>query len=306
MTGAEVLRVILRDFGLVSREDMRRGAFAQRRHAAAARHARRLPAVARRRSTRTRSSSSTRRRACRRRCSTRSHADGAYEQDGQRLLQIVLCGQPLLLEHAQDRADVRAERAHHAPRRADAAARRPKSRPTSSTGSRSPAAPTPSTFEPDALRLVAELSRGLPRRDQRAVRSRAAGRPHRRRERSITPRDSVKRAARVARRRAPTARRPRRRAADAPSRRRRRDDPHDVGSRDEPSLSADVAGDWPRSRRGSSRARRGGARATAATRAVCVSAMAGAFAGRSRPRRPSAIAALAATDARAERRTDDC
>jgi general secretion pathway protein A len=162
MSDAEVLRVILRDFGLVSRDEIRKGAFA---HADTPQLLDTLEGF------------------LRSLISLNSYAVvlideaqnlppkvidqirvlGSFEQDGQRLLQIVLVGQPSLVTMLESE-----------PMRAtnDRISRRIALTPLESTevdgyirhrlaiaGSKDGV-----TFQPEAVRLVGELSHGLPRR----------------------------------------------------------------------------------------------------------------------------------------------
>ena len=89
--------MILRDFGFVSREELRRGTLAQADVAAAARRRSRASCSRSSRSTPTRWSSSTRRRACRPTVLDQIRLLTAFEHEGQRLVQVVLVGQPMLL-----------------------------------------------------------------------------------------------------------------------------------------------------------------------------------------------------------------
>lgn len=162
MAGTEVLRVILRDFGLVSRDEIRRGSLAR----ADAPHlldtlegflrslvpldARAVVIVDEAQSLSPEALDQVR-------------MLGAYEEDGQRLLQIVLCGQPGLLNTLKT-DPLRAlneritRRAGLNPLLAPEVEGYVRHR-LSVAGSE-----TSAVFAPEALRLIAEYSRGLPRR----------------------------------------------------------------------------------------------------------------------------------------------
>jgi general secretion pathway protein A len=162
MAGAEVLRVILRDFGLVSREEIRKGALAKAD----------TPQLLDTLETFLRSLVPLDARAVviidEAQSLSAEALDqvrmlGAYEEDNQRLLQIVLCGQPGLLNVLKTE-----------PMRAL------NERITRRTGLLPLLAPeveayvrhrlavagstSTITFQHDALALVSEYSRGLPRR----------------------------------------------------------------------------------------------------------------------------------------------
>ena len=192
MAGAEVLRVILRDFGLVSRDEIRRGSLAR----ADAPHlldtlegflrslvpldARAVVIVDEAQSLSPEALDQVR-------------MLGAYEEDGQRLLQIILCGQPGLLNTL--RTDPLRALNERITRRAGLM---PLLAPEvegyvrhrlSVAGAESSA-----FFAPEALRLIAEYSRGLPRRinvlcDRALDEGRHASSP-------LISADTVKRAAR--------------------------------------------------------------------------------------------------------------
>jgi general secretion pathway protein A len=162
MSDAEVLRVILRDFGLVSREEIRRGALAKAD----------MPQLL-----------DTLEGFLRSLIPLQSYAvviiDEAQslapvvldqirmlaglEQDGQRLMQIMLVGQPALAETIKgeslralnERITRRALLAPLAPPEVDEYIRHR----MSIAGGKDAVA-----FQPDAVTLIAELSRGLPRR----------------------------------------------------------------------------------------------------------------------------------------------
>jgi general secretion pathway protein A len=162
MAGTEVLRVILRDFGLVSRDEIRRGSLAR----ADAPHlldtlegflrslvpldARAVVIVDEAQSLSPEALDQVR-------------MLGAYEEDGQRLLQIVLCGQPGLLNTLK--TDPLRALNERITRRAGL---NPLVGPEVEGYVRhrlSVAGAEPSAvFAPEALRLIAEYSRGLPRR----------------------------------------------------------------------------------------------------------------------------------------------
>ncbi len=192
MSDAEVLRIILRDFGLVSRDEIRRGALAK------ADMGQLLDTL----ESFLRSLIPLNSYAVLVIDEAQSLAPqvldqvrmlGSFEQDGQRLLQIVLVGQPALAE------TVKAE-----PLRAlnERITRRLALAPLATSeiheyikhrlAVAGPAAAV--TFEPDAVRIIAESSRGLPRRinllcDRSLEEGRVAG------ETKITG-DMVRRAAR--------------------------------------------------------------------------------------------------------------
>ena len=162
MSDAEVLRVVLRDFGLVSRDEIRRGAFAKAdtpqlldtlegflRSLVALNsyavvlidEAQNLPA----------------------RVIDQVRMLGTYEQDGQRLLQVVLVGQPSLLvtlQHDSLRAtnDRVTRRIALAPLQTSEVDGYIRHR-LSIAGGRDGV-----SFTPEAVEVVASLSAGLPRR----------------------------------------------------------------------------------------------------------------------------------------------
>jgi general secretion pathway protein A len=162
MTADEVLRVMLRDFGLVSREEIRKGTFSRAD----------TPQLL-----------DTLEGFLRSLVPLQSYAVviideaqslkpdvlnrvrmlGSYEQDGHRLLQIVLCGQPQLLETLQ-REDLRSLN-ERITRRTSLEPLPPDEVRTYVEHRLSVAGrPGAVTFEPAALTLVASLSRGLPLR----------------------------------------------------------------------------------------------------------------------------------------------
>jgi len=161
MSGAEMLRAILRDFGFVSRDDLRRGAFSQAdvpqlvdalegflvslraidSHAVVViDEAQSLPGEV----------------------LDQIRLLTAHERDGQRLVQVMLVGQPLLLQTLMtepmyalnERVTRRVTLSPLPPAEVEAYI---KHRLEVAGGSAL-------TFTPDAAALVAELSRGLPRR----------------------------------------------------------------------------------------------------------------------------------------------
>ena len=162
MAGAEVLRVILRDFGLVSRDEIRRGSLAR----ADAPHLldtlegflRSLVPIDARAVVIVDEAQSLSPEAL-----DQIRMLGAYEEDGQRLLQIVLCGQPGLLNTLK--TDPLRALNERITRRAGL---NPLLAPEVEGYVRhrlSVAGAEPSTvFAPEAVRLIAEYSRGLPRR----------------------------------------------------------------------------------------------------------------------------------------------
>jgi general secretion pathway protein A len=162
MSDIEVLRVILRDFGLVSREEIRRGVFERAdapqlldtlesflRSLVALNsyavvlidEAQHLPA----------------------RVIDQIRVLGSMEQDGQRLLQIVLVGQPSLLATLEsepmratnDRVSRRVALTPLQPAEVDGYIRHRLAIAGGKDGV---------TFQPDAVQLIADLSHGLPRR----------------------------------------------------------------------------------------------------------------------------------------------
>jgi general secretion pathway protein A len=192
MAGTEVLRVILRDFGLVSRDEIRRGSLAR----ADAPHlldtlegflrslvpldARAVVIVDEAQSLSPEALDQVR-------------MLGAYEEDGQRLLQIVLCGQPGLLNTLK--TDPLRALNERITRRAGlnpllAPEVEGYVRHRLSVAGAGPAV----VFAPDALRLITEYSRGLPRRIN-VLCDRALDEGRRGSSRLITA-DTMKRAAR--------------------------------------------------------------------------------------------------------------
>ena len=135
----------------------------QRRRAAAARHAREASCDRSSPSTATRSSSSTRRSRLSPQVLDQIRLLTALEQDNRRLVQVVLCGQPALLQTLKTEPMLRAERAHHAPRDAGTARIQRSSRVhPASPGHRRRQHSV--TFDPDATRVVANSRAALPRR----------------------------------------------------------------------------------------------------------------------------------------------
>ena len=162
MAGPEVLRVILRDFGLVSREEIRRGSLSR----ADAPHLldtlegflRSLVPLEARAVVIVDEAQSLSPEAL-----DQVRMLGAYEENGQRLLQIVLCGQPGLLNTLK--TDPLRALNERITRRAGL---NPLVGPEVEGYVRHrlsvAGAETPTVFAPEALGLVAEYSRGLPRR----------------------------------------------------------------------------------------------------------------------------------------------
>ncbi len=162
MSGSEVLRVILRDFGLVSREEIRKGSLSKADtpqlldtlegflRSLVPLDARAVVVVDEAQSLSPEALDQVR-------------MLGAYEEDGQRLLQIVLTGQPGLLNTLKTDA-LRAlneritRRAGLSPLLAPEVEAYVRHR-LSVAGAESP-----TVFSVEALGLVAEFSRGLPRR----------------------------------------------------------------------------------------------------------------------------------------------
>jgi len=162
MAGAEVLRVILRDFGLVSREEIRKGALAKAD----------TPQLLDTLETFLRSLIPLDARAVVIIDEAQSLSPealdqvrmlGAYEEDNQRLLQIVLCGQPNLLQTLKTEP-MRAlneritRRTGLLPLLAPEVEAYVRHRLAVAGGT------STITFQHDALSLVSEYSRGLPRR----------------------------------------------------------------------------------------------------------------------------------------------
>jgi general secretion pathway protein A len=162
MAGAEVLRVILRDFGLVSREEIRRGSLARADvphlldtlegflRSLVPLDARAVVIVDEAQSLSPEALDQVR-------------MLGAYEEDGQHLLQIVLCGQPGLLNTL--RTDPLRALNERITRRAGL---NPLLAPEVEGYVRHrlsvAGAESSTVFASEALRLIAEYSRGLPRR----------------------------------------------------------------------------------------------------------------------------------------------
>jgi general secretion pathway protein A len=162
MTGPEMLRLILRDFGLISKEDLRRGALAGAD----------VPHLMEVLETFLRSLTAIQSRAIVVIDEAQSLSPTlldevrmltAFEKDGQRLIQIVLCGQPMLLN------TLKTEPMYALNERIT---RRVALTPLSSTEVESyvyhrltiAGGADAVAFQPEAMRLVADLSRGLPRR----------------------------------------------------------------------------------------------------------------------------------------------
>lgn len=162
MTGPEMLRLILRDFGLVSKEELRRGALASAD----------VPHLMEVLETFLRSLASIQSRAIVVIDEAQSLSPTlldevrmltAFEKDGRRLIQIVLCGQPMLLNtlktepmYALNERITR--RVALTPLSADEVHSYVHHRLAIAGGTGS------IVFQPEAMRLVADLSRGLPRR----------------------------------------------------------------------------------------------------------------------------------------------
>jgi type II secretory pathway predicted ATPase ExeA len=162
MTGPEMLRLILRDFGMVSKEELRRGALAGADvphlmevletflASLAAVHARAIVVI-----DEAQSLSPT--------LLDEVRMLTAFERDGRRLVQIVLCGQPMLLN------TLKTEPMYALNERIT---RRVVLTPLSESEVEAyiyhrlaiAGGADKISFEPDAMRLIAELSRGLPRR----------------------------------------------------------------------------------------------------------------------------------------------
>ena len=162
MTGTEMLRLILRDFGLVSREELRRGVLATADSAqlmdALEGFLRALVSIDSRAVVVIDEAQSL----------TPALLDEvrmltAFERDGKRLIQIVLCGQPMLLNtlktepmYAMNERITR--RVALTPLSREEVEAYINHRLSVAGGANA------LVFQPDALRLIAELSRGLPRR----------------------------------------------------------------------------------------------------------------------------------------------
>ena len=162
MTGPEMLRLMLRDFGMVSREDLRRGALAGAD----------VPHLMEVVESFLRSLAAIQSRAIVVIDEAQSLSPTlldevrmltAFERDGRRLIQIVLCGQPMLLN------TLKTEPMYALNERIT---RRVALTPLSSAEVESyiyhrlaiAGGADAVQFQPDALRLIADLSRGLPRR----------------------------------------------------------------------------------------------------------------------------------------------
>lgn len=162
MTGPEMLRLILRDFGLVSREELRRGVLA----------AADVPQLMDVLEGFLRSLVSIQSRAIVVIDEAQSLSPTlldevrmltAFEKDGRRLVQIVLCGQPMLLNTLKtepmyalnERITRRVVLTPLSPEEVDAYIHH---RLMIAGGEDAVA------FQPDAVKLIADLSRGLPRR----------------------------------------------------------------------------------------------------------------------------------------------
>jgi general secretion pathway protein A len=162
MTGPEMLRLIIRDFGLVSREEMRRGVLVGAD----------VPQLLDVLESFLRSLVSIDSRAIVVLDEAQSLSPTlldevrmltAFERDGKRLIQIVMCGQPMLLNtlktepmYALNERITR--RVALTPLGADEVASYISHRLAIA------GAEDRVSFEPDAVRLIADLSRGLPRR----------------------------------------------------------------------------------------------------------------------------------------------
>jgi len=162
MTGPEMLRLILRDFGLVSREDLRRGVLAvadvpQLMDVLEGFLRSLVPIEGRAIVVIDEAQSLSPTLLDEVRMLT------AFERDGKRLVQIVLCGQPMLLNTLKtepmyalnERITRRVVLTPLSPDEVDAYINH---RLTIAGGANTV------SFQPEAIRLVAELSRGLPRR----------------------------------------------------------------------------------------------------------------------------------------------
>ena len=162
MTGPEMLRLMLRDFGMVSREDLRRGALAGAD----------VPHLLEVVESFLRSLAAIQSRAIVIIDEAQSLSPTlldevrmltAFERDGRRLIQIVLCGQPMLLN------TLKTEPMYALNERIT---RRVALTPLSTAEVESyiyhrlaiAGGADAVAFQPEALRLIADLSRGLPRR----------------------------------------------------------------------------------------------------------------------------------------------
>jgi len=162
MTGPEMLRLMLRDFGMVSREELRRGSLANAD----------VPHLMEVVENFLRSLSAIQARAIVVIDEAQSLSPTvldevrmltAFERDGRRLIQIVLCGQPMLLN------TLKTEPMYALNERIT---RRVVLTPLSTPEVESyiyhrlaiAGGADAVTFQPEALRLIADLSRGLPRR----------------------------------------------------------------------------------------------------------------------------------------------
>lgn len=162
MTGPEMLRLILRDFGLVSREELRRGVLASAD----------VPQLLDALEGFLRSLVSIGSRAIVVIDEAQSLSPTlldevrmltAFERDGHRLVQIVLCGQPMLLNTLKTESmyalnERITRRVALTPLSKEEVEQYIQHRLAVAGGTESV------TFQPEALRLIAELSRGLPRR----------------------------------------------------------------------------------------------------------------------------------------------
>ena len=162
MTGPEMLKLILRDFGMVSKEELRRGALAGADvphlmevletflASLAAVQARAIVVI-----DEAQSLSPT--------LLDEVRMLTAFERDGKRLVQIILCGQPMLLNTLKTEPmyalNERITRRVVLTPLSDAEVEAYIYHRLSIAGGGDKIG-----FEPDALRLIAELSRGLPRR----------------------------------------------------------------------------------------------------------------------------------------------
>ncbi len=162
MTGPEMLRLILRDFGLVSREELRRGVLSNAD----------VPQLLDVLEGFLRSLASIDSRAIIVLDEAQSLSPTlldevrmltAFERDGKRLIQIVMCGQPMLLNTLKTEPMYALNE-----RITRRVALTPLSRDEVEAYIRHrlavAGAGTTVSFQPEALKLIAELSRGLPRR----------------------------------------------------------------------------------------------------------------------------------------------